>query len=597
MGNITASGDSIPNWVGDSISGNALTSLLPCGVCIFLCDEDVTISYANDYYYSFFGYATSQDAKSAGFTSLKSALNPSDYSNLLEKLKRCLSGETVDFECRITRTGSDAGFIWLLLRFRYLTDDQRLIAAVFDITRIKEMEERLRISEEEYRVAAEQGGNHIIRYDVKTKTEYRTKKTSNFLGTPMVIEDVPDSVIASGAIAEESKNVFRSFFESIFRGEPTGSALFKVQRPGKHTVWRHIEFTSIFDSEGKPLQAIITLSDATEQHEREIAYMQHRQKINDAVLNGSMYYEFNLTNDVCEYEEGTSFPRFLSSGQKSYSDYYKLAIDSYIHKDYNQKFVEFFTRDRLMSDFFNCIFEESTDAPVLCPDGEYKWMRATVHLIFDPYSSDIKALLLVEDIDRQKQAELLMLSRSEVEPLTGLLNRITFIEKVTRLMSESSKDTPHAIILIDIDNFKQVNDRFGHIYGDKILRDTSSHILSQLRRDDFVGRYGGDEIIVFLNEVSSTGDITKRAEALRKSIYRKISGGLMISGSLGVAEFPKDGEDYGQLCLNADATLYEAKRSGRNKVVFYSPSIKNISPFSQVSPIEETVIPGISQNQ
>ncbi len=590
MGNTTAFCDSSPTLVGGSTFCDKLTSLLPCGVCIFLCDDDVTISYANDYFYSFFGYSTSLEARSAGFTSLKPALHSSDHSSLHEKIKRCLNGEIVDFSCRISRKDVENKFIWLLLRFRYLTEEHRLIAAVFDITRIKQMEERLRIGEEEFRIASEQSGSYIIRYDIKTKTEYRTKKASEYLGTPMVVENVPDSVIASGAIADESITAFRNFFEAIFRGEPTGSALFKVQRKGRRAVWRRLEFTSIFDSEGKPFQAVITLTDATEQHEREIAYMQHRQRINDAVQNGAMYYEFNLIKDICEHEEGSSFPNFLDSGQRSYSDYYRLAIKSYIHKDYNQKFIDFFSRERLISDFYNGIFEEWADVPILFPDGEYKWMRATVHLIFDPYSSDIKALLLIEDIDKQKQAELQILSRSEVEPLTGLLNRITFVEKVTLMINESKKEALHALVLIDIDNFKQINDRFGHIYGDKILYDTSANILSRLKKDDIIGRYGGDEIIVFLNSISSFEDIAERVEALRKSIYRRISGGLRVSGSLGVALYPKDGTDYGQLCLNADAALYEAKRSGRNKVVFFSPSTRKISPVSHLSPAEEAII-------
>ena len=587
---VNASGESIPEHADDLISGNTLTSLLPCGVCVLLCDDDISISYANDYYYSFFGFHNSLDAKNAGLISLKTVLQPSDHISLLKKLERCLSGEMVDFRCKIAREDNEDKFVWLMLRFRYIAEDHKFIAAVFDITRPMKMEERLRVSEEEYRIASEQGGNYIIRYDIKSRTEYRTKRASEYLETSMVVEDVPDSVIASGAIAEESENVFRDFFAAIFRGEPTGSVIFKVNRKGERAVWRQLEFTSIYDSDGMPFQAIFNLTDATERHEREIAYMQHRQTINDAVQNGAMYYEFNLTKDNCEHEEGSTFPNSLGLRQQSYTHFYNLALEYFIHKDYYQKFSELFSRDRLISNFYNGIFEESADTPVLFSDGKYRWMRATVHLIFDPYSSDIKALLLIEDVDKQKQAELQMLLRSEVEPLTGLLNRITFIEKVTLMINESEKGALHALVLIDIDNFKQINDRFGHIYGDKILYDTSKNILSRLKKNDIVGRYGGDEIIVFLDEVSSLKDIMERAEALRKSIYRKISGGLMISGSLGVAIYPNDGEDYSQLCLNADAALYEAKRSGRNKVVLYSPSIKNISPLARVSPVEEAIM-------
>ena len=589
MDQTTASGNFNPALVSGNISCDVLTALLPCGVCIVLCDEDVTLSYANDFYYGIFGYSSASNAQDRGFTNLKSTLLPQDYSNLQENTRKCLSGEIIDFERETLRTTVSGKSFWLLSRFRYLPEHQSLVAVVFDITSRKEMEERLRISEEEYRVAAEQGGNHIIRYDIKSKTEYRTQKTSNFLGTPLVVANVPDSVIASGAIATESEKVYLEFFEAIFRGDPTGSALFKVQRSGKHAVWRHVEFTTIFDSEGKPFQAIISLSDATKRHEREIAYMQHRQKINDAVLNGAMYYEFNLTKNICEHEEGTSFSHFISSGEVSYSEFYKGVIESYVHKEYQQKIFDFFLRDRLISNFYNGKFEESIDAPLLTKDSDYKWMRATVQVIFDPYSSDIKVLLLVEDIDSQKQAELLILSRSEVDPLTGLLNRITFIERVTSIIDSSEEGTLHALILIDIDHFKQINDRFGHICGDKILYDTSANIFSCISEIDLIGRYGGDEITVFLNNVSSEVDVAKRAEEICLTLYREISEGIMISGSLGVAIYPKDGKDYNELVQNADAALYEAKRNGRNRVFHYSPEIKNIAPVSQITPVEAVI--------
>ena len=571
-------------------SVNELASLLPCGICVLICDEPATITYANDQFYSFFGFPSTEAAVDAGFTNLKCVLHDADYSSIVRKFGRRQDGDSADFEFSVRRLGGGKpSRITLRFRFRYLADEHRLVSAVFSAARPKSGERQFLLSGEEYKIAAEQHGNHVIRYDIRTKTEYRTEQTADFLGAPAIIEDVPDSVIASGAIAEESEAAYKGFFDAIQRGEPSGTALFKVRRDGKHSIWRHVEFTTIFDDAGEPLQAIITLADATEQHVREIAYIQHRQKIYDAVQNGAMYYEFNLTANVCEYEEGNSFPFFIASGQRSYTDFYAVALSSYIQQEHSEKFAERFSLERLIADFYNGIFMDTLDAPILNIDGEYKWMRATAYLIFDPYSSDIKALLLVEDIDMQKQIELQILSRLEVEPLTGLLTRITFIERVTQLICDSEDGAQHALVLLDIDNFKQINDRFGHIYGDKVLHDTAANLLSKLDKADIIGRYGGDEIIVFLSGVSRE-EAEKRVESLRAAVYKRISGGLMISGSLGVAMFPADGADYGRLCLNADTALYEAKRSGRNRAVFYTPSLQSLSPVTRITPVEEAVI-------
>ncbi|MFZ0391932.1 MAG: GGDEF domain-containing protein, partial [Calditrichia bacterium] len=158
------------------------------------------------------------------------------------------------------------------------------------------------------------------------------------------------------------------------------------------------------------------------------------------------------------------------------------------------------------------------------------------------------------------------------DSLTNLFNYRYFIQQLNREISRTRRHgTSFSLIMMDIDHFKKVNDRYGHQVGDEILKDLAKTMMENTRTSDVVARYGGEEFAIICPELSTEG-ACQMAEKIRQIIshmefkFTRGALGKRITVSLGVATFPANGESAYQLIQNADRALYRAKNSGRNQV-------------------------------
>ena len=172
----------------------------------------------------------------------------------------------------------------------------------------------------------------------------------------------------------------------------------------------------------------------------------------------------------------------------------------------------------------------------------------------------------------------LLQEQSYIDQLTGLYNR-RFLEEIADKITAQAKRRGSliGILMIDIDFFKQVNDKYGHDVGDRVLKEIASVVKGTVRESDYVIRFGGEEIMVLLMDVKE-GFSVKVAEKIRKAVENKpieITGGVIKKTvSIGVSEFPKDCEGKFWQCIKfADVALYRAKEEGRNKVVRFTPDM------------------------
>jgi len=165
------------------------------------------------------------------------------------------------------------------------------------------------------------------------------------------------------------------------------------------------------------------------------------------------------------------------------------------------------------------------------------------------------------------------------DPLTGIYNRRYFYERMQEELSRARRSrTPVSCLLIDLDNFKQINDTYGHLTGDNMLIETAKILKRNIRREDVLARYGGEEFVILL--VGADGDTALSiAERIRKDIEAGLAKKLReegkeakITASIGVSEFytPDEEIEWGDIINRADTALYEAKRSGKNAVARFS---------------------------
>ncbi|GIX31055.1 MAG: hypothetical protein KatS3mg124_1527 [Porticoccaceae bacterium] len=165
------------------------------------------------------------------------------------------------------------------------------------------------------------------------------------------------------------------------------------------------------------------------------------------------------------------------------------------------------------------------------------------------------------------------------DPLTGLANRRTLVETLVREVARARRSgSSLAILLIDLDHFKAVNDRFGHRVGDRVLKEVAERIRARLRGQDLLARYGGEEFVAVLPDTDLAGAETV-AEAIRRALADAPLQvrGLRVTASLGVAAAPGEAPDPAgeRLLAAADRALYAAKRAGRNRVVCWTEPLPN----------------------
>lgn len=221
-------------------------------------------------------------------------------------------------------------------------------------------------------------------------------------------------------------------------------------------------------------------------------------------------------------------------------------------------------------------------------DGIYHWCSLSGIVVKKPNGEPYKAIGSLENIEEQVQKEEQLRRRAEIDALTGLYNRATteYLIQET-LKGRRASDNRYALFIIDVDNFKAVNDKLGHMYGDMVLASLSSMLKKLFRSDDVAGRVGGDEFFVFLKNFHSTHLIqTKAAEIceLYRNTYIESGQMVSISASVGISLCPEHGCDLETLYKNADTALYEAKARGKDQYYLYEAPPDGAGPGPEGPP-------------
>ena len=226
------------------------------------------------------------------------------------------------------------------------------------------------------------------------------------------------------------------------------------------------------------------------------------------------------------------------------------------------------------------------------------WMIIKVTLIkpleelrrFAYYSRDIPRALFIKELEsiryslrttfkrlKREQEELYKLSTKD--SLSGLYNRHSLMEKIDWFISQSKRSgEKFALLFIDLDNFKNINDTVGHEYGDVVLQHVSKILLESVRENDIVSRPGGDEFIILLADIKETLSIVEIIQRINKKLSEPIiyhDFTLHITVSIGITIYPEDGENMTQLLKNADIAMYKAKELGKNHYHFFTEELEH----------------------
>jgi diguanylate cyclase (GGDEF)-like protein len=214
-------------------------------------------------------------------------------------------------------------------------------------------------------------------------------------------------------------------------------------------------------------------------------------------------------------------------------------------------------------------------------DGEVIWVRITCALRRSPEGVPLYDVSVVEDITDRKLAEDRVQYLATHDELTGLPNRAVFGQLLDHALETAARhERQSALLFIDLDRFKLVNDSLGHEAGDLLLKEMARRLTGCMRRSDVLARLGGDEFVVLLEELTDPRQAAEVAKKVLSSVLApvEISGHeCRVTASIGIALFPADARDSQTLMKNADMAMYAAKEEGKNNFQFYS---KHSNPMS-----------------
>ena len=326
--------------------------------------------------------------------------------------------------------------------------------------------------------------------------------------------------------------------------------------------------------EGKEVLTCVMVDITAEKQVREelrLSLERHRIIMDQAT---DIIFEWDIEQDTLSYSANW----YKKFGYQPFGENisYQIPQSLHIHPDDINAFVE------IMEDARRGVPFSTTEFRIQDDQGRYIWCRIRATDQYDASGNPIKAVGVITDIDAEKRMIDTLKKRAERDALTGLYNRAETESLITKHLQSGAEGEVCALLMIDIDNFKQVNDTKGHLFGDAFLAELASVLRGRTRSTDVVGRIGGDEFMVYLRAIGTPQAAEKKAEQILETIRSLLADDklpIVVSCSIGLSVGGPQ-SDYTVLYRQADIALYQAKSRGKNQMVRYEPSMDTVQDFS-----------------
>lgn len=424
-----------------------------------------------------------------------------------------------------------------------------------------------------YRLAFEQIGYWFFDYDMAENCLYLSEDMQRRTALPNVIRCLSEWLTEGGAIHPESADDCRRMMRELRQGETLCRSTLRLRHTQEEFQWYDVILYR------NPLNAcphtvMGLVKDITRQKQKEWHYQTER-RFHEAVLSSAMrVYKVNVSQNLNLEGFDDWGTLFGIAPSPCYSDMIMAIAASGVYAEDSQRFAHTFMPSQILAAFEQGQTELVLQYRRACVGGPMMWVECTMNLLNDPAVGDVMAIAYIRDIHKQKQRELDMKHRAERDSLSQLYNHGTTKARISAFLgSEQGCLRQHALLLLDIDNFKEINDTYGHGQGDAMLSRLSCILRDITRSTDVVGRIGGDEFMLFLKNISSAESASRKAREIHTALAamnQEQAARTPLSVSVGIALYPDHGLTFGELYQHADTALYEAKRQGKNCAAVYA---------------------------
>ncbi|MEG2699924.1 MAG: PAS domain S-box protein, partial [Hungatella sp.] len=446
------------------------------GILITTMEEGYPVIRCNQGYREMTGRT---EAQIIGHRAMQWVL-PEDSARLNHKIEEQLAiGNQVSLEHRLhVENGT---LLWVALRGKRTTlrGQEAGVWILTDISNTKEAELALRIDEERYRIAMQSTEDIIIDYDMKTQIMYHSSKAKDIYGLPELMEHMPQSILDNGTVLEEYKEVYLDLFRQLSDNVKNCTCVLKARAADGRILWNRLTFTAIFDDDGNTAHAIGILQDITKEKTIELQQQREARYLAISSQDSNFYYEADLTNQ-----------RFLSGHESAVQTYYEdSSADDFdtILELLLAHMVYEMDRELMRAQVSIKTLTASYQAGIPHTNVEYRrmigdaliWSECSIQCFLDAESGNLHCVACIRNINEMKKKELLLQDKAERDLLTGLYNKVTtelLIKNITDFTVQD--EVCGAFLLIDVDDFKHVNDTLGHACGDKVLSTVAKELLS-----------------------------------------------------------------------------------------------------------------------
>ena len=381
------------------------------------------------------------------------------------------------------------------------------------------------------------------------------------------------------SFSQESLLALKNMIRKLDNRESKVSATYSVKEKNGELLWKKAFYTSISDKEHESAKATGIVIDITQEENLRRLRNSEAHFKNHLVKNTIAFFECNLTTDEIITKE------FLIERN--------ISPDTTLEEIINKHFIPtLYPTDRKLIPLRKTSKETSStsvekeemvyfEVRMRSIDGQfdgYRWRSVTIDYTTDPFTSQRHAFVYLRDIHKNKTEELLMREKASHDPLTGLLNRVAFEEQVAAALGTDRRlYVPGAFLIMDIDNFRNINNSLGHLKGDEVIRHAAKTLRSIFRSNDIIGRIGGDEMAVFMTNITNKAFSLKKGGMLCdafKNWQNKENLQNIITCSVGIAMAPINNISFENLYDKADKALYLAKQKGKDCCCLYVDSEK-----------------------